>query len=75
MPIRPRELVFVEHAGAVRDVLEPEAARELVGRQQLFVLAGRPADQREVVDQRFRQVALVAEFRTEVAPWRFESGA
>ena len=28
----PGELVFVEHARAVRDVLEAESARELVGR-------------------------------------------
>ena len=37
--IRPRELVFVEHAGTVGHVLEAEAARELLGGQQLVVLA------------------------------------
>ena len=61
MTIRPRELVFIEHAGAMRDVLEAEAARKLVGGQQLFVLPGRPANQREIVDQGFRQISLLAE--------------
>ena len=63
MAVRPRELLLVEHAGAVADGVEREAARELVDRQQLVVAAGRPADQREVVDQRLRQVPL----RTELA--------
>ena len=36
--------------------------------------ARRPADQRQVVDQRFRQVAFARNSATEVAPWRFDSG-
>ena len=48
-------------------VLQPEAARQLRGRQQLFVLARRPADQREVVHQRLRQVAAFLVFLDERA--------
>ena len=68
--VHPRELLGVEDAGAVADVLEREAARELVDRHQLGIVgrlaaagARRPADQREVVGQRLGQVAALAELR------------
>ena len=59
--VHPRELLLVEHAGAVADGLEREPPRQLVDRQQLVVAAAgarRPADQRQVVHQRLRQIAL-----------------
>ena len=62
--VRPRQLALVEHAGAVPHVLDREAARQFVDRQQLLVAigaAGRPADERQVVHQRFRQIAPAAE--------------
>ncbi len=59
--VDPRKLVFVEHAGAVPDVLEAEPPGELGGRQQLFVRAGGPPDERQVVHERLRQVALLPE--------------
>ena len=70
VPVHPRELLGIEHAGAVADVLEREAPRQLVHRHQLGIVgrlaaagARRPADQRQVVDQRLRQVAALAELR------------
>ena len=79
--VHPRELLGVEHAGAVADVLEREAPRQLVHRHQLRIVghlaaarARRPADEREVVGERLGQVAALAELATDVAPWRFDSG-
>ena len=68
--VHPRQLLVVEDAGAVADVLDREAARELRHRQQLVVGAGivgrgarRPADQRQVVDQRLGQIPAQPELR------------
>ncbi len=71
MPVRPGELLFVEHAGAVADAVQRKPARELVDRHELGIVtataaagvARRPADEREVVHQRLRQVPLRAELR------------
>ena len=46
--VHPRQLLDVEHAGAVADVLEPESRGQLVERQQLLVR--RPATSRSAPD-------------------------
>ena len=63
VPVGPRQLLLVEHAGAVAHPLEREAARQLVDRQQLIVFSRRPADQRQVVDERLGEISLGAKFR------------
>ena len=40
--VHPRQLLLVEHAGAVADVVERKPARQLVDRQQLVASLGRP---------------------------------
>jgi hypothetical protein len=49
------------------------ALDELVAREQLAVVARRPAEQREEVDHRLGQVALRSYSITDVAPWRLLS--
>ena len=61
--VHPGQLVDVEHGRAVADRFEIEPARHLVGRQDFLVLPRRPAEQREVVDQRLGQDAARAELR------------
>ena len=61
--VHPRELLLVEHAGAQADVVERKASRHLLDRQQLLVVSRRPADEREVVDERLRQIALAIGIR------------
>jgi hypothetical protein len=63
MAIGPRQLLLVEHAGAVADPVERKAARELVERQELVAAAGRPSHEREIVGERLGEIALRAKFR------------
>ncbi len=62
MPVGPRQLFGVEHAGALPHILDPESPGKFVERQQFLVLARRPPEQREIVRERFGQVAPLAEF-------------
>ena len=58
--VDPRQLGLVEHARRCGRRRQVEPPRQLVERQHLVAVAGRPADQRQVVGQRLRQVALGA---------------
>ena len=62
MAVDPRQLLDVEDARAVTDAFQRESPGHLVERHQLLAAAGRPPDEREVVDERLRQVAARAEF-------------
>ena len=63
LTVHPRELVLVEDAGAVSDIRELESGREFRRGQHFLVVPRRPPDQRQIVQERFRQVPLVAELR------------
>src|SRR5262245_55438663 len=60
VPVHPRQLLRVEHAGAVPNVLEPETPRQLAERKQLFTFSRRPSDQRQVVGERLWKIAAIA---------------
>ena len=58
LAVEPLEPLAVEDGAALVDVVELEALDDLVDRQDLLLGAGRPAEQREVVDQRLADEAL-----------------
>ena len=64
---------MVERGRGVRDAVEVERGDDLVDVHHLAAVVGRPAEQREVVDERLGQVAGVAELLDATAPCRFES--
>ena len=53
VPVHPGELLGVEHGGAVTDASQIKAAGHFVGSDQLLAVTRRPAEQREVVHERF----------------------
>ena len=55
--IEPVELVLTEDGVAAADALERERGDELVAREELLIVAGRPAEEREEVDHRFGKIA------------------
>ena len=61
MPVDPGQLAGVEHSRTVADLREIEPPCHLVDRHELFVLARRPAKQRQIVDERFGQIPALAE--------------
>src|SRR5439155_11288999 len=56
--VEPGQLLRIELRGRARDVREVEPLDELLRRED-FLVAVRPAEPREIVEQRFRQIALV----------------
>src|SRR5205085_7303195 len=57
--VHPIELLGVEHSVTAGDAVEIEGFGELIEREQLAVAAARrPAEKREEVDHRLRQVTL-----------------
>ena len=56
--VEPVELLGIEDGVAAADALEREARDELVAREASLVAAGRPAEQRQEIHHRFRQIAL-----------------
>ena len=72
-PVQPPQLLLVEDRRGAADALDREALDELVGREDRRVVVGAPAEQGEVVADRGRQIAGLAQLLTEAAPWRFES--
>ena len=58
--VHPEELLRIEDRRRRADALERELALHLLARQDLAVLARRPAEEGEEVDERLGQDALVA---------------
>src|SRR5688572_14360215 len=58
--IHPLELLRIEDGALAVDVVEREARDELSARQDLFIRARRPAEQRKKIEQRFGQDSLIA---------------
>ena len=58
LAVQPLEAVLVEDRAALVDVVEVEARRQLVEREDLLLRARRPAEQRQEVDDRLGQEAL-----------------
>ena len=58
LPVEPFEPLPVEHRAALVDVGQLEALDDLVDRQDLLLGPGRPAEQRQVVDQRLADEPL-----------------
>ena len=58
LAVQPLEALAVEHRAALVDGFELEALDDLVDREDLLLGAGRPAEEREVVDQRLADEAL-----------------
>ena len=59
--VQPRQLLVVEDGRARRDALEREELQQLVAREDLRLVVVGPAEPREEVDERLRDVALLAE--------------
>jgi hypothetical protein len=68
VPVRPRQLLLIEHAGAVPHRIKRKPASHLVDWHQLGgvsrprPMAWRPADQRQIVHQRLGQVSFRLKF-------------
>ena len=58
LAIEPLQALAIEHRAALVDRPDVEALDDLVERQDLFLGPGRPAEQREVVDQRLADEPL-----------------
>ena len=63
LAVQPEQPVAVEHGAALLDRRKVETLFELLQGEDLLLGAGRPAEEREVVDQRLRQEALGAVVR------------
>jgi hypothetical protein len=57
--VEPIELLGVEHGVAAADAFEVEALDQFFPRKQFVVAAGAPAEQRQEVEHRLGQVALL----------------
>src|SRR5439155_2961723 len=59
--VHPAELLLVEDGRVARDAVEREALDQLLGREEGGGLVVAPAEQREIVADRLRQVARLAQ--------------
>ena len=57
--IEPRQLLHVEDTGRFVDTVDVERLHQFVKGEEFAVVAGIPADQRQIIDDGFDQIALV----------------
>ena len=68
LAVHPRQLLHVEARRRGLALLKRKGLRHLLARHDLAVVARRPAQQRQIVEERLRQIPLLAEFAHEGRP-------